>query len=220
MANEVFTIDSMHPQASAVDCAAHALASGGLALIPTDTTYCVCSLARSGVEESGGIGRLMGFKDHATGPSFPWLVSSADDLDVYGRSVSDAARLLAERFWPGGLSLVVKASAAVPRVLTRKDGTISLRLSASPVVSGILRALDRPLVSTGANVHGAPPPLAYGELDPAIIAAVDVALDGGACCVGRSTIVDCTQEPAIILRDGIVSREDIDDVLGYQTPLV
>lgn len=221
MSAEVFRIDAVHPQAAALDRAAEALSEGGIALFPTETVYVIGSLVRTGAQASAGVGRLIDFKRRGGAPSFPWLVSSHADLDTYGTALSDEAYRLAEKFWPGGLALVVQASSAIPRSLTREDGTISLRLSSSPVVSGLLGILDKPIVSSGANFHGHPSPLDFGDVDPEILAAVDVALDAGTGeSTGRSTIVDCSHGPAVVLREGVVSREEIDDALGYRTPLV
>ena len=221
MAQEVFAIESGHPQAAAIESAARALAEGGLVLFPSDTCYIVGSLARVGMQVSAGIDRLLGFKSLRGGPSFPWLVSDPDRLDIYGTEISDEARTLAAAFWPGALTLVVKASAAVPRSLVRRDGAIGLRVSTSPIVSALLHTLERPIVTTGARVPGAPNPLSFDQVDPRIVEAADVVIDGGSAdCQGRSTIVNCSHGPAHILREGIIAREDIDAALGYRTPLV
>lgn len=221
MGTEVFKIDVMHPQAEAIDRAAEVMSSGGIALFPTDSVYTVASLAVSGMRISDGIRRLYEFKQRGFGPSFPWLIPSAEALDTYGISVSDDARKLAEAFWPGGLTIVVLANSAVPHALMHSGGSIALRQSASPVVAGLLHVLERPLVSTGANEHGVPNPVAFDEVDPAIVDTVDVALDGGdEGCQGRSTVIDCTRGPVRILREGIVSIDQLNEALGYQIPLV
>jgi L-threonylcarbamoyladenylate synthase len=221
MGPEVFTIDTTHPQAQAIDRAAQVMADGGIALFPTDTVYTVASLAVKGMHISDGIRRLFEFKRRGFGPSFPWLVDSPEALDTYGMSVPDEARRLAEAFWPGGLGIVVKANSAVPHALTHSNGSIALRQSASPVVSGLLRVLDRPLVSTGANEHGVPAPVSFADVAPNVVGVVDVALDGGeGTCQGRSTLVDCTRTPVSILREGVVSREQLNEALGYVAPLV
>jgi L-threonylcarbamoyladenylate synthase len=220
MASQHFELDTQHPQAAAIDAAARALADGGLVLLPADTTYCVVSLARAGSGASAGIRRIVGFKRRPCGPAFPWLVGAKSDLDVYAVGVSDEARMLAEAFWPAGLTIVARASSAVPHMLMREDGTVALRMSSAPVVSGLLNALDRPLVATGANVHGQPAPLAFADVGQGVLDAVDVALEGDGSCAGRATIVDCTHGEAVILRDGVVPRELIEERLGHATPLV
>lgn len=218
---KVFRISATHPDAAAIDAAVEALRAGGLVLFPTDTVYSIGSLARAGGAVSPGVDRLFALKHRGRGPSFPWLVRSAADLTVYGTGVTDDARTLAESFWPGELSIVVRASAAIPRVLAREDGTVALRVSASPVVAAIVEACDAPLVSTGANIHGSLPPLSFDEVSKDILDKVDVALDAGAAqCVGPATIVDCTAYATRVLRAGSISRWSIDNAIGVETELV
>ena len=202
--------------ADAIDAAVHVLRSGGLVLFPADTTYVVCSLTRLGGAVSGGVERLFSLKRRGRGPSFPWLISSPAELEVYGMEITDCARVLADTCWPGGLSIVVKASAAIPRILAREDGTVALRNSASPFAAAFLRACGAPLVMTGASVHGAPNPLSFDEVDSKILDQVDIALSvEDADCQGTATIVDCTQAAPRILCEGLVSSEHIESVLGY-----
>lgn len=221
MPASVFEVSGTHPRAAAIDDAAKALAQGGLVLFPTDTVYSIGSLARAGENVSTGVDRLFRIKRRGRGPSFPWFIESREDLDVYGTGVTDEARTLADAFWPGGLSIVVRASAAIPRVLAREDGTVALRLSASPIVAALLQVCRAPLVTTGANVHGATPPISFDEVDKKILSKIDVALDARPSkCAGSATIIDCTSRTPRILRAGIVSREEIDEALGIESELV
>ena len=109
------------------------------------------------------------------------------------------------------------ASSAVPRRLARYDGTVSLRMSASPVVAAVLHACGRPLVATGANVHDADPVLSVDAIDPEVAAAADVILDAGAdVCLGNSTIVDCSEGEATLIRKGCVPLGQVESVLGFR----
>jgi L-threonylcarbamoyladenylate synthase len=205
----------------AIDMAADVLQSGGLVLFPSDTVYVVASLARTGESVSNGLDRLFAVKNRGRGPSFPWLVGSPSDLDVYGTGVTDDARTLAENLWPCGLTIVVRASSAVPRVLAREDGSVALRCSAAPIAAGLIRSCGLPLISTGANSHGNRPPCTYGEVADDVMSSVDFAIEDPAVSLpGRSTIVDCTTRQTSILREGVVSRESVDGALGIVTPFV
>jgi L-threonylcarbamoyladenylate synthase len=219
---EILPIDALHPQAQVIDAVARVIREGGLAVFPTESVYCMGSISRSGGSVSGGVERLFELKRRGRGPSFPWLVSSVADLDVYGTNVTDEARALAEAFWPGSLSIVVKASAAVPRLLARQDGTVALRVSASPVVAALLQVAKAPLICSGASVHGASAPVSFGQVSRRIVDAADIALDAGLGYEGEGfvTIVDCTAEEPRVLREGVYSREDVDEALGIETPLV
>lgn len=163
MPNSVFVIGDRSSLDAAIDGTAAVLRRGGLAIFPTDTVYVAASVARSGQALSGGIERLFQLKRRGRGPSFPWLVASAADLEVYGRDLTDEALMLATCLWPSGLTLVVRASSAVPRALAREDGTVALRCADSPIASGLLHACAAPLICTGANPHGVATPVTYDE---------------------------------------------------------
>jgi L-threonylcarbamoyladenylate synthase len=221
MEAEVYDVDATHPMAAAIDRAVGVLKAGGLVLFPSDTVYVLASLARTGSTVSGGLGRLFALKNRGRGPSFPWLVPDAASLDVYGTDVTQQARALAGALWPGGLAVVVRASSAVPRVLAREDGTVSLRCSASPISSGLIRACGLPLVSTGAAPHGQAAPCEFSGVEADVLSAVDFAIrDERIVCPGRSTIIDCTTREPRVLREGIVSHDQIKRALGMEVSLV
>jgi L-threonylcarbamoyladenylate synthase len=219
--NSVFVIGDRSSLDAAIDGTAAVLRRGGLAIFPTDTVYVAASVARSGQALSGGIERLFQLKRRGRGPSFPWLVASAADLEVYGRDLTDEALMLATCLWPSGLTLVVRASSAVPRALAREDGTVALRCADSPIASGLLHACAAPLICTGANPHGVATPVTYDEILSEVKATVDTAVvDPNAACKGRSTIVDCTTRPVRLLREGCVPHGAVNEVLGYEMPFV
>ena len=145
--------------------------------------------------------------------TLPWFVADASDLDVYGVDVPDWARRLAERFWPGALTLVVRASAAVPAEYAQPgaDGpTIALRVPGSELDRSVVRALGRPVAQTSANLHGAPSATSGAGLDPAVAAAVDLVVDAGPAPVGvASTIVDATGAAPRVLREGALSEAEV-----------
>lgn len=214
---QVRRVDYYHPSSEAVELAAAALRDGGVVLLPSDTTYVLATVVRAGNSPSPGIDLLFEAKNRSRRLTFPWLVASPSDLDVYGTDVSDEAFLLAEGSWPSGLSIVVNASSAVPRRLARYDGTVSLRMSASPVVAAVLHACGRPLVATGANVHDADPVLSVEAIDPEVVTIADVVLDAGAdVCLGSSTIVDCSEGEATLIREGCVPLDRVESVLGFR----
>ena len=218
---KTYAINFDQPDSNVVACAAEAIAQEGVVLFPCDTAYTIGTLPQAVSHIPKGVERLFSFKKRGGAPSFPWLIESAASIDIYGDSVSDEAHKLIEGLWPGGISIVVTASSEVPRTLAHIDGTISLRMSSSPVVLALLKQLKRPMVSTGANVHGAPSPLVFTDVAQEIVDVVDIALDAGEHAgIGRPTIVDCAHGPARILRGGAVTQEEIEEVLGYRMPVV
>ena len=147
--------------------AADCLGRGEAVVLPTDTVYGV----GVAVEAAASPQRLFAAKHRPSDKPVAWLVASADALDRYGEAVPAYARHLAEAFWPGALTLVVRASAAVPRAFQSQAGTIGLRMPASPDALALIRAAGCPLAVTSANPSGAPAAVRFEELDPSLVEA-------------------------------------------------
>lgn len=163
---------------------------------------------------STGYGRIFTLKQRELTQTVPWLVDGPAALDRYGTSVAPELRVLAEAFWPGALTIVVPAAPSVPAFMRAVDGTVALRASASPVVQELVRACGSPLAVTSANTHGAPAPVAFSEVEPRVLAGVDVAIDAGATpCRDASTIVAMRAGAVCILRQGALSSARIQAAL-------
>ena len=159
---------------------------------------------------STGYGRIFTLKQRELTQTVPWLVDGPAALDRYGVSVAPELRVLAEAFWPGALTIVVPAAPSVPAFMCAADGTVALRASASPVVQALVRACGSPLAVTSANTHGEPAPVAFSEVEPRVLAGVDVAIDAGATpCRDASTIVAMRAGAVCILRQGALSSAHI-----------
>ncbi|MFR7403926.1 MAG: L-threonylcarbamoyladenylate synthase [Coriobacteriaceae bacterium] len=121
---------------------------------------------------------------------------------------------LAEKLWPGALTLVVPAADDVPPFMRAADGTVALRASASPVVQELIARCGSPLAVTSANTHGKPAPISFDEVEPRILAGVDVAVDAGETpCRDASTIVAVRDGELQILREGALAVREIRAVL-------
>jgi L-threonylcarbamoyladenylate synthase len=143
------------------------------------------------------------------------LIRSRADLDTLVAEITPTAERLMEACWPGPLTLVFRASAAVPASLTAGTGTIGLRLSAHPDVRRLLEALGGPLTGTSANRSGHPPATTADEVQRALGDGVDLILDGGATSGGLpSTVLDTTVMPPRILREGRIQKASLLSVLG------
>lgn len=209
------------------------LSSGGLALIPTETVYglavAVAPFMQPGVANgasrepsvngaalppaSSGYRRIFSVKQRDLTQTVPWLVGGVDDLDRYGCAVDEVTRALADAFWPGALTLIVRANDRVPRFMQAADGTVALRCSASPVVAALIRACGCPLATTSANTHGMPAPASFDVVEPVVLAGVDVAIDAGETpCQDASTIVSCVSGEVVVARYGALSEDDIQRV--------
>ena len=150
----------------ALEEATRALAVGNAVIFPTDTVF---GLGVS-VSAAPGPQLLYDLKHRDAGKPVAWLVEGPEVLDVYGRDVPAYARRLAETFWPGGLTLVVRASDAVPAAFQSPAGTIGLRMPASEAALGLIRAAGCPLAVTSANLSGAADTARAEDLDRALVA--------------------------------------------------
>lgn len=197
------------------------LKDGRLALVPTETVYGVGVAVAAFASFKGapgpetGYGRIFTLKRRELSQTVPWLVDGPEALDRYGRDVPVQVRVLAEKLWPGALTLVVPASDRVPPFMRADDGTVALRASASPVIRELVARCGSPLAVTSANTHGAPAPTSFGEVEPRILEGVDIAIDAGQTpCRDSSTIVAIRGGEPAILRQGALGAAEIHAALA------
>lgn len=137
---------------SSYEKAAAVLKGGGALIYPTDTVWGIGVAVRFCDSPKA----LFEAKGRAEDKPVAWLIGSADDLAIYGSDVPDYAFELARRHWPGALTLVVRASNAVPKPYRCASATIGLRMPASPAALRLIRETGCPLATTSANVSGEP----------------------------------------------------------------
>lgn len=196
-----------------VEQVASILQAGGVAVFPTDTVY---GIAQAVASNPQGPRRLFSIKRRPPSKTVPWLVAGPADLELYGSSVPPWAFCLAERLWPGGLTLVVPASRYVPAPYRGADDTIALRVPDSPFVHELVGVCASPLATTSANTSGEPAPTSFAELEPRIISEADIAVDGGSTPGAlSSTVVLCTGERPVVSRVGAVANAVILQIAGF-----
>ncbi|GAA0385344.1 L-threonylcarbamoyladenylate synthase [Microbispora corallina] len=196
---------------SDIEKAAGVLRAGGLVAFPTETVYGLGANA----EDSAAVARVFQVKGRP--PSHPLIVhiGGGEHLGDWTEDVPATARLLAERFWPGPLTLVLRRGRRVPLEATGGLETVALRVPAHPVALALLSAFGGGVAAPSANRFGSVSPTTASHVRAELGDAVDFVLDGGPCAVGvESTIVDATGEVPSVLRPGGVTREDLEAVLG------
>ncbi|MEU0040390.1 L-threonylcarbamoyladenylate synthase [Streptomyces sp. NPDC006333] len=201
----------MTARASDIEKAAGVLRTGGLVAFPTETVYGLGANA----DDPAAVARIFQAKGRPT--SHPLIVhlGGAELLDDWVEDVSATARLLAERFWPGPLTLVLRRGRRVPLEATGGLETVAVRVPDHPVALALLAAFGGGVTAPSANRFGQVSPTTAYHVGAELGDAVDFVLDGGPCGVGvESTIVDVTGEIPSILRPGGVTREDLEAVLG------
>ena len=205
--NKVFRIDPENPSAEVINLAATVLRDGGIVVFPTETVYGIGASAHS----CFGPHEIFDIKVRPLEKPLPWLIEDDDALlDKYGVDVPDYAHTLAKTFWPGALTLVVKASDRVGKDFRADDDTVALRSPDHEVIMELIQASGGPIIATSANTSGAPAPGAFVEVEERIIAAADVALDGGETEHKQaSTVVDCTGSEPRIIREGAIPADAV-----------
>ncbi|MFE9446342.1 L-threonylcarbamoyladenylate synthase [Streptomyces sp. NPDC006602] len=197
---------------SDIEKAAEVLRAGGLVALPTETVYGLGANA----EDPAAVARI--FQAKGRPPSHPLIVhiGGAEHLDDWVQNVPATARLLADHFWPGPLTLVLGRGRRVPLEATGGLETVAVRVPDHPVALALLKAFDGGVTAPSANRFGSVSPTTADHVRAELGEAVDFVLDGGPCEVGvESTIVDATGEIPSILRPGGVPREDLEAVLGF-----
>ncbi len=197
------SIDARAPQAAVIQEAVAVLRRGGLVAFPTDTLYALGAdaLAPEAIE------RVLTVKGRSRGKPLSVLVPSLEVARALAQGAGDRVWVLAKACWPGALTIVVRASAKVPPSLSGSASTVGLRLPGSAVASAILTAFGGPVIGTSANKSGGPDPADAKAVQRAVGGQIDLLLDGGPVALGvPSTVLDCTQEPARVLREGAVPR--------------
>jgi L-threonylcarbamoyladenylate synthase len=196
---------------SDIDTAAGVLRAGGLVAFPTETVYGLGADA----ENSAAVARVYQVKGRP--PTHPLIVhiGGAEHLGEWVEDVPATARLLAERFWPGPLTLVMRRGRRVPLEATGGLETVAVRVPGHPVALALLSSFGGGVAAPSANRFGSVSPTTADHVRAELGEAVDFVLDGGPCAVGvESTIVDATGDTPAVLRPGGVTREDLEAVLG------
>ena len=189
-----------------IGTAAEIIRRGGLTAVPTETVY---GLAANGLDENA-VRRLYEVKGRPAVKPLSLMVGGAEAFEKYGRDVPRSAYVLAEAFWPGPLTIVVKAASCVPSIVTAGGDTVGLRCPQQEQTQELLRRCALPLAAPSANPSGAPSPKTAGEVMAYFDGKIDAVIDGGACGIGReSTIVDLTAAPYKILRAGALDEKAI-----------
>jgi L-threonylcarbamoyladenylate synthase len=199
-----------HDPGAGVEAAVAALRRGELAVLPTDTVYGLAADAFS----PPAVVRLLEAKGRGREVPVPVLVGAWRTLDGLAADVTPQARALVEAFWPGPLTLVVRAAGSLAWDLGETRGTVAVRMPLHPVALAVLEATG-PLAVTGANRTGLPPATDCAEAARQLGRAVQVYLDGGA--TGEpvaSTVLDLTGDLPRVLREGALPVDDLREVAG------
>lgn len=191
--------------------AVEVLRSGGVVAFATDTVYGVGAHAFL----PGAVERLYVAKRRPRDKAIPLLLSGIDDLIQVAAHIPEEGLALAERFWPGALTLVLGKTKQVPPEVTAGGATVAVRVPDHWLPQRLIDALGVPLAATSANLSGQPAPATAEGVLAQLDGRIDLVLDGGTCPEGvASTVLDLTVSPPRILRQGGISADQIAAVIG------
>ena len=193
--------------------AAEILRAGGLVAFPTETVYGLGADASN----AGAVARLYATKRRPADHPVIVHFGSGESAFAWAREIPRAARQLAERFWPGPLTLILKRSALAKDFITGGQDTVGLRVPSHPVARGLLEMFQGGIAAPSANRFGLVSPTTAAHVREDLGDDVDLVLEGGPSEVGiESTIVDLSTGSALLLRPGAISREDLEQLLNLK----
>ena len=185
-----------------VQVAAEVIAAGGVVALPTDTLY---GLAADPFR-ADAVARLFAVKGRASERALPLIAADLEQIVSHLGSLPPMGRCLAEKFWPGPLTLLIGAPAALAADVTGGTGRVGVRVPAQ----NRCRACRRPLTATSANLSGEPPSSDPDEVERTIGARIDLLLDAGRAPGGQpSTIVDVTGSAPRLVRAGALRWDEV-----------
>jgi tRNA threonylcarbamoyl adenosine modification protein (Sua5/YciO/YrdC/YwlC family) len=211
---EIIRVHAVEPEPSLVNYVAERIRNGSVVGMPTDTFYglAVDPYNLHAVE------RVYEIKERVRNKPLSLLIESVEQAEELANVLSDEFHLLAEKFWPGPLTIIVRAAPRLPLKVTANSGNIAVRMPDSAVALAVLRALKCPITATSANLAGAAECTTAAAVVEQMGERVQLVVDGGTTPRNvPTTIVDLTEDGKwSLLREGAISLAEIEDLLGDQ----
>jgi L-threonylcarbamoyladenylate synthase len=205
MATDLVEINADDPQPDVLERAAAAVRRGRVVAIPTDALYTLVADPFN----LRAVTQVFQAKGRETHRSLPILVRDMMMAEELAGELNNRFYILARRFWPGPLTIIVPASAKVPLKVTGNTGRMALRQSNSTVATKLIEMLNEPLISTSANLSSRPTCRSGIEVFGTMDGRVDLVLDGGACPGPGATTVDITEPYWRMIKHGAIEEKEI-----------
>lgn len=209
MPTDLIEIKQEDPSAEAIERAASVIRKGGVVAIPTDALYTLVADPFN----LAAVGKVFQAKGREPARSLPLLVSDILMAEDLTSEITTRFQLLARRFWPGPLTLIVPAAARVPLRVTGNTGRLALRHSKSIVAAHLLEALSQPLIATSANMSGSPTCRSGIEVFGMMDGQISLVLDGGYSIGEGATTVDITEPYWKMIKTGTIPEAEIAECL-------
>jgi L-threonylcarbamoyladenylate synthase len=209
MATDLVEIDPEKPQPEVLERAAAAVRRGKVVAIPTDALYTLIADPFN----LHAVTQVFAAKGREIHRSLPILVGGVVAAEELAGELNNRFYLLARRFWPGPLTIIVPASARIPLKVTGNTGRMALRHSRSAVANQLMEQMNQPLISTSANISGHPTCRSGIDVFGMMDGRVDLVLDGGVCSGPGATTVDITEPFWKMIKPGAVDEKEIAECL-------
>ncbi len=199
------------PDQDTIQQAASLIQAGEIIGFPTETVYGLGANAKN----AEAVRRIFQAKGRPQDNPLIVHIASIQDMYLYGEQINEKARLLAEKFWPGPLTIVVKSASCIAKEVTCGLDTVGLRCPENEIARAFIAACGLPIAAPSANRSGRPSPTTAQHVLEDMNGKIPLILDGGPCSVGvESTVISMANDTPILLRPGIISREAIERVIG------
>ncbi|MEO0084912.1 MAG: L-threonylcarbamoyladenylate synthase [candidate division WOR-3 bacterium] len=206
MKTEVIKIDPDRPALTVIKKTAEVIRNGGLVILPTDTVYgLVCDAMNS-----TAVGKVFKVKKRPLSQPLSIAINDFRDVTKYVTDIPNVAKILAKKFLPGPLTIILKKAKTIPDIVTAGRNDIGIRIPDCKFVLRLIKILQKPIVIPSANIHNQPPPISVKETLKDFDGKVELIIDGGETKYRKeSTIVSCINENITILRIGVISAKKI-----------
>lgn len=204
---KIIKINPLVPEEGHISQAAKLIASGGLVIIPTETVYGIAANAL----DKKALDRLYEIKKRPKDKPFALLIADKLKVEEFARDIPIAAYKLMHKFWPGPLTILLKAASG---------GKVGLRMPDNQIALKIIEQAGVPIACPSANIADSPAPVNFAQAIKDMDGLVDLSVDGSQAKLGvESTIVDLSVEPLKIVRSGAIKDEEINAVVKFKTVL-
>jgi len=206
---DLLEVNPENPDPVAIRRAATKIRNGGVVAIPTDSLYMLVADPFN----LSAVGKVFDAKGRESSRSLPLLVNDVMMVEDLASEVTKRFQVLARRFWPGPLTIIVPANSKVPLKLTGGTGRLALRHTRSPIADALIEFLSMPLIATSANVSGIPTCRSGIEVFGTMDGRLDLVLDGGHCVGEGATTIDITEPYWRIIKHGAIEEKELAEVL-------
>ena len=211
MKTEVIKIDQNNMDTEALERAAAIIRDGGLVAFPTETVYGLGADALSAEASK----KIYAAKGRPSDNPLIVHVAEFSDMEKIAQEMPEEAKKLADAFWPGPLTMIVRKNDKVPYETTGGMDTVAVRMPNHPVALELIRRSGGYIAAPSANTSGRPSPTMAEHVEEDLGDAIDMIIDGGQVGIGlESTIVDFTEDVPVVLRPGYISLEMLKETLG------